>query len=69
MLVAFTMVNAELGYIEKSFTVFFILLTLINCGALLEQQRWVYQLEIVRLLTLAAYVSFAFESIWLFSLI
>ncbi|MCA4900887.1 MAG: sterol desaturase family protein [Bacteroidota bacterium] len=68
MLVAFTMVNAELGYIEKSFTVFFILLTLINCGALLEQQRWVYQLEIVRLLTLAAYVSFAFESIWLFSL-
>ncbi len=67
MLVLFTMVNAELGYVEKSFVVFFIVLTLINCGALLEQQRWVYQLEILRVLTLAAYISFEFESIWLFS--
>jgi hypothetical protein len=64
ILVVFTTLYSSLGDIEKSFIVAFLLLTLINCGALLEQQKWVYQLEIARVLTLAAYISFERQSIW-----
>jgi alkylglycerol monooxygenase len=39
-----------------------ILITLINCGALLEQQQWIYYLEIVRLLIACGYISYAGES-------
>ncbi len=34
-----------------------ILITLINCGALMEQRRWIYYLEIIRLFIFLAYVS------------
>jgi len=40
----------------------FILITLINCGALLEQRRWIYYLENVRLLLVFAYLAYQFES-------
>jgi alkylglycerol monooxygenase len=40
----------------------FIFVTLINCGALLEQRRWIYFLEYVRLFVIAAYCSYIFES-------
>ncbi len=58
----------DLSNLEKSFSVSFTLLTLINCGALLEQQKWVYQLEIVRALILTAYLSFVTQSVWFFVL-
>jgi sterol desaturase/sphingolipid hydroxylase (fatty acid hydroxylase superfamily) len=34
-----------------------ILVTLINCGAMIEQQKWIYYLEIARLFILIAYIS------------
>jgi len=47
---------------DKVFSVLFILITLINCGALLEQRRWIYYLEILRLLLLAGYFSILFDT-------
>jgi len=40
----------------------FILITLINCGALLEQRRWIYYLEYLRVLVVVAYASYLMES-------
>lgn len=40
----------------------FIFITLINCGALLEQRRWMYYLENLRLLLIIGYLSYQFES-------
>lgn len=41
---------------DKLFIVGFILLTLVNCGALMEQRKWIYNLEYTRLLTLFTYI-------------
>lgn len=42
-----------------------ILLTLINCGAIMEQKQWVYYLEFLRLLTLTIGFIMAYPAIWL----
>lgn len=47
---------------DKVFATLFILTTLINCGALMEQARWIYYLEYFRLLLVAGYGSLAFDS-------
>jgi alkylglycerol monooxygenase len=49
----------DLGVTERIFAALFILTTLINCGALLEQVRWIFYLEYARILIVATYVSFA----------
>jgi sterol desaturase/sphingolipid hydroxylase (fatty acid hydroxylase superfamily) len=41
---------------DKVFILFFILLTLINCGAMLEQRKWIYYLEYGRLLLIVSYL-------------
>jgi sterol desaturase/sphingolipid hydroxylase (fatty acid hydroxylase superfamily) len=41
--------------------VLFVAITLINCGALLEQRHWIYYLEQVRLVLLAGYLAYAFD--------
>lgn len=41
---------------DKLFALSFILLTLINCGALLEQRKWIYYLEYSRLFILSTYI-------------
>jgi len=46
---------AFFGLADKVFLFSFILLTLINCGALLEQRRWIYYLEMIRLTTVIYY--------------
>lgn len=40
---------------DKLFYTVFILITLVNCGALLEQRNWIYYLEYARLYTLCIY--------------
>lgn len=45
----------ELHLDDKLFTASAILITLINCGALLEQRKWIYYLECFRLILLLAY--------------
>ncbi len=43
-------------------SLFLIILTLTNCGALLEQRKWNYHLEYIRLIILTAYLSYVVES-------
>ena len=43
-----------------------VFVTLINCGALLEQRRWIYFLEYIRLFVIVAYFSYLWESPELF---
>ncbi|HEY3429423.1 MAG TPA: sterol desaturase family protein [Cyclobacteriaceae bacterium] len=47
----------SLDQAEKIFATLFILITLINCGALLEQVRWIFYLEYARMLIVVAYIS------------
>jgi len=46
---------------DKFFAAGFVLITLINCGALLEQRKWIYYLECFRLMLIFAYVFFKFD--------
>ncbi len=54
------------GTADRIFILLFVLLTLINCGALIEQRRWIYYLECFRLILLFGYV---FYELGWFSLI
>lgn len=46
---------------DKLFIVVLILLTLINCGALLEQRKWIYYLECFRLILVLSYAFWKFD--------
>ncbi|RDI14349.1 sterol desaturase family protein [Flavobacterium sp. AG291] len=45
--------------VDKLFYLSFILITLVNCGALLEQRKWIYYLEYARLAILLAYLFYS----------
>jgi len=45
----------------------FVIITLVNCGALLEQRRWIYYLEYIRLLTVTGYLSDHFDNPYIFA--
>ena len=42
-----------------------LILTLINCGAIMEQKKWIFYLEFLRLLTVTIGIILAFPAIWL----
>lgn len=54
----FTLFYYQLDSIEKALGIAIILMTLINCGAMLEQQHWIYFLEIARAISLIGYVCY-----------
>lgn len=56
MLTWITALYSSLGQEDKIFAVLFILLTLINCGALMEQRKWIFYLECFRLMVLVGYL-------------
>lgn len=56
LLMEFTYFYADQTMVDKLFMAAFILITLINCGALLEQRKWIYYLEYGRLLLFSAYL-------------
>lgn len=60
MLTGFTFYFNSLHTEDKLFTTAFILVTLINCGAVLEQRQWIYYLEYGRLFMLTTYLMFSF---------
>lgn len=45
----------ELGAVDALASIFLVLITIINCGALLEQRTWIYHLEYIRLLLICGY--------------
>jgi alkylglycerol monooxygenase len=59
MLTWFTYFYNQQQSVDKLFTLSFILVTLINCGALLEQRKWIYYLEYGRLALLSTYILYA----------
>lgn len=56
VLTGFTYYFGNLGFYDKVFGLSFIMITLINCGALLEQRKWIYYLEYSRLFILSTYL-------------
>lgn len=56
LLTVFTFFYSSQDNIDKLFYLAFILITLINCGALLEQRTWIYYLEYIRLAMLFGYL-------------
>ena len=56
LLTGFTAWFPVLGIIDKLFIAATILLTLINCGALTEQRKYIYELECIRIILLLSYV-------------
>ncbi len=58
----------SLNVVDKTVNSLLILVTIVNCGALLEQRRWIYYLEYIRLLLIIFYFSFWIGSIQLFLL-
>ncbi|WP_306352661.1 sterol desaturase family protein [Flavobacterium sp. '19STA2R22 D10 B1'] len=55
ILTLFTLYFVHFTMVEKACIVAVLMLTLINCGALLEQRKWIYYLEYSRLLLIIAY--------------
>jgi alkylglycerol monooxygenase len=58
----FTSAYQRLSAPEVTIGAALLILTLINCGALLEQQRWIYYLEIIRVLLVMMLVSLYVQS-------
>lgn len=56
MLTYLTAFFASLTTIDHLFVLAFIIITLINCGALMEQIRWIYYLECLRLILVFGFV-------------
>lgn len=65
----FTLFFSEFTTLEKGTGILLVLLTLTNCGAMLEQQRWIFYLEIIRAACINAYFSYAIGSPVLFLLL
>lgn len=61
LLTVITSLYAILGNDDKIFITLFILLTLINCGALLEQRKWIFYLECIRFILLISYGFWKFD--------
>lgn len=57
----FSLLFNQLNTTDKFYGVLFIVTTLINCGALLEQRAWMYYLEHFRLLVIFSYISLVFD--------
>lgn len=51
----------ELGVVDALASIFLVLITIINCGALLEQRTWIYHLEYIRLLLICGYSAYRIE--------
>lgn len=61
MLTGTTLFYSSLMAFNKAAIVVFILVTLINVGALLEQRRWIYYLECFRLILIFAFFFYTFN--------
>ena len=53
------------GYLQLSF-VLVVLLTLTNCGAIMEQKKWIVYLEFARICIVALTISYEYPNVWVF---
>lgn len=63
MLSLLTAFYAETDIDDQLFVVSFILITLINCGALMEQRKWIYYLECIRLILVTAFICWKLDCV------
>jgi alkylglycerol monooxygenase len=63
LLSLFTLFFNSMSIPEKILGVSFIIVTLINCGALIEQRRWIYYLEYLRIFIILSWMSYVSESV------
>ncbi|RZK19334.1 MAG: sterol desaturase family protein [Pedobacter sp.] len=66
LLTGLTLYFNFMSLVDQLVIVFFILITLINIGALLEQRKWIYYLECFRLILIFAYL---FYNLGIFSFV
>lgn len=71
VLTFFTYYFSGVDLAGRTFAVTFILIALINCGALLEQRKWIYYLEYSRLYITSVYLLYlqGFEAYWIVPLL
>jgi len=67
-LVIFTIAFEQLDSLQKALGVALIIITLMNCGALLEQHKWIFSLEIIRIQIICATLGYWLESAEIFIL-
>jgi len=58
LLILLTAFFHNFGWVDRLFIVALVLITLTNCGALMEQVRWIYYLECLRLILVFGYIFF-----------
>ncbi|MDN3588365.1 sterol desaturase family protein [Pedobacter aquatilis] len=63
-----TLFYKQISALDNVAILIFILLTLINIGALLEQRKWIYYLECLRLILISAYVFYILNMLELLAL-
>lgn len=56
LLTLLTAFYAQTDVTDQLFVVSIILITLINCGALMEQRKWIYYLECIRVILIAIFI-------------
>jgi len=61
MLTVATMFYGAIGTLDRWAILVFIIISLINIGALLEQRKWIYYLECFRLILVFAYFFYTFQ--------
>ncbi|TKC06488.1 sterol desaturase family protein [Pedobacter polaris] len=61
MLTFLTAYFKDLNLVDQLFFLVFIIITLINCGALMEQIRWIYYLECIRLILIISFIFFKLD--------
>jgi alkylglycerol monooxygenase len=69
VLFLFILLRQKLSLQSEIAIVSFILLTLINCGAIMEQKRWIFYLEFARIIVLASALLALYPNGWLMILL
>jgi hypothetical protein len=64
-LFVFILLEPNIGAYEKTAISLIIFLTLINCGAIMEQKRWVFYLEFIRIILAGLALVIVFPNLWL----
>lgn len=69
VLFLFILFRSHVNVWNKFAVVSFILLTLINCGAIMEQKRWIFYLEFARIIILLCSIIAVYPNGWLLVLV
>jgi len=69
VLLLFVLFRAKINGWNEFAIVCFIILTLVNCGAIMEQKRWIFYLEFARIMLLVSGIVAVYPNGWMIVLI